>query len=55
MSSVMFLHLSSTLLIINITKHKHHNIIEHTKPKILVSTLKRQVSRGYINDQVVGH
>ena len=35
--------------------HKPHNTIEHTRAKILVSALERQVSWGDIDDKVVDH
>ena len=35
--------------------HTHQNTMAHTRAKILVSAIKRRVSRGDTNGIVVGH
>ena len=53
MASVICVHFSQ--LVDHCVTYASHNTIDHTRAKMLISAVERQVSWSGINDEVVGH
>jgi hypothetical protein len=53
MASVICMHFSQH--VDHYVAYASHNIIEHTRAKMLISVVERQVSWGGTNDEVVDH